>query len=674
MSGNTVLYVSGSDEHGTPITISAEKMKVKPSEIADRYHREHLETFKSLDIEFDIFTRTTYPEHQELCDEFIQDFLKKGYLSQHEMISPYCPTCRRFMPDRYIEGTCPYCGFDGARGDQCDNCGRTLDPQELKEPKCIVSGDAPEFRETTHLFFRLDLFQDRLLDWLDGKNFWKQNVLAYTKNFISGGLKERPVTRDIEWGVRVPVPGYENKRVYVWFEALMGYISGAMIYSRNIGSPGLWKEYYMDPDVKGYYFLGKDNIPFHTIIWPAMLMAKGGLNLPYNVPANEYMTYKGQKFSKSRKIGFTVSEMLELIPKDYLRFYLAYNLPETSDTDFSLEDVESRVNTELIDKYGNFINRVIEFITRRSLQVELSGNMDESDGKFIQSLKEGERKYRELMESVEIRKALMQWLELVRSANQYLNESAPWDLVKTNKDTASRKLFISMVAARDLSIMLNPYIPESSSMILKSIGSERVSEDGIKMSLLGDISDRFRPVSAGPPFKKLDLSEGNPNGLDLKIGTVLSVSDHPDADRLLVLKVALGYREAQIVAGLKGRVDRDSLIGRKVVILDNIKWARLRGLESQGMIIAADDGNSVCPVYPYDRTVKDGTEIRMGDFRYNASGKLEKGDLEKYNLHISVRDGKPFVVSTIDGESYDLLAGSSPITVDSNIKDGAVVR
>ena len=669
-----MLYVSGSDEHGTPITISAEKMKVSPSEIADRYHKEHLETFRSLDIEFDIFTRTTYPEHQELADEFIRDFLKKGYLSQHEMISPYCTTCGRFMPDRYIEGICPYCGFEGARGDQCDNCGRTLDPQELKEPRCIISGDTPEFRQTTHLFFRLELFQDKLLEWLEGKNFWKQNVLAYTRNFISGGLRERPVTRDIEWGVKVPVPGYENKRVYVWFEALMGYISGARIYSRKVGKPDLWKEYYMDPEVKGYYFLGKDNIPFHTIIWPAMLMAKGGLNLPYNVPANEYMTYRGQKFSKSRKIGFTVSEMLEIIPKDYLRFYLAYNLPETSDTDFSIEDVESRVNTELIDKYGNYINRVLEFITRRNLHVEYRGETDDSDRRFLDILIGGEKRYRELMEAVEIRKALMQWLDLVKSANQYLNESAPWDLVKTNQEAASRKLFISMVAARDLTVMLNPYIPESSSKIMEGIGSERVKKEGIRITLLGDINDRFEPLSFGPPFRKLDLSEGNPNGLDLKVGTVISVSDHPDADRLLVLKVGLGYREAQIVAGLKGRVDPEKLVGRKVVILDNIKWAKLRGLESQGMIIAADDGNSVCPVYPEDKSVKDGTEIRMGYFRYNSSGKVEKTDLAKYNLHTIVRDGKPVVVSTIEGEDYELRAGNTRLTVDPEIGEGAVVR
>ena len=674
LSGNSVLYVSGSDEHGTPITISAEKMGVSPSVIADRYHYEHLETFRNLDIIFDIFTRTSYPEHQEMSDSFFDDFMKKGYLSQHEMISPYCVTCGRFMPDRYIEGTCPYCGYSGARGDQCDNCGRTLDPQELKDPRCIVSGDPPEFRTTTHLFFRLDKFQDRLLKWLEGKDFWKQNVLSYTRNFISGGLKERPITRDIEWGVRVPVKGFENKRVYVWFEALMAYVSGAIRYSKLSGAPDLWKEYYMDPEVKGYYFLGKDNIPFHTIIWPAMLIARGDLNLPYNVPANEYMTYKGEKFSKSRKVGFTVNEMLQIVPKDYIRFYLAYNLPETADTDFSLEDLESRVNTELIDKYGNFINRVLEFIARKGVNVKGPHEPDENDRSFLENMAGMEKECRDLIERVEIRKSLIQWLEMVRSANQYLNESAPWRLVKDNPEAASRKLFISMVAARDLTVLLNPYIPESSAGILESIGSKLVRDEGISMNVLGRMDDVFEPRSAGPPFKKIDMKAGNPNGLDLKVGTILSVNDHPDADRLLVLRISLGYREAQIVAGLKGRVDQDKLVGRKVVILDNIKHAKLRGIESQGMIIAADDGTTVCPVFPSDTGIKDGTEVRMGEYRYNSSGKIEKDDLQKYHLHVRVASGVAEVVAEIDGEEYVLNAGSSPLTVDASVKDGSAVR
>lgn len=674
LSGNQVLYVSGSDEHGTPITLTAEKLGVTPGEIADRYHREHLETFRKLDIDFDIFTRTSYPEHQEVSDQFILDFMQKGYLREHEMISPFCLTCNRFLPDRYIEGTCPHCGFEGARGDQCDNCGRTLDPQELKEPRCIISGDAPQFRETTHLFFALDRFQDSLLKWLGDKNYWKQNVLGYTRNFISSGLKERPVTRDIEWGLTVPVKGFEKKRVYVWFEALMGYISGAMIYSKNIGKPDLWKEYYMDGEVKGYYFLGKDNIPFHTIIWPAMLMARGGLNLPFNVPANEYLTYKGQKFSKSRKIGFTVNEILEVVPKDYLRFYLAYNLPEFADSDFVLDDVESRVNTELIDKFGNYVNRVLEFIRKKGVDVNNHPELGRDDLAFISSFIEGENKVLDYLDKVEIKKALFQWLELVKNANQYLNDSAPWTLVKSDPEAAKTKLFVSMVLARDLTLLLNPFLPQTSDRILESIGSRIINSGEKSFRRLGDLDDSFLPKSTGPPFSPMDLSSNNPNGLDIKTGTVLSMQDHPSADRLVVLKVSLGYREAQIVAGLKGKVDQSELVGKKVAILDNIKWARLRGIESQGMILAADDGNRVVPIFPTDDSVKDGTEVKMGGFRYNGAGKLEKDSLGKYSLHIRKREGKNEVVATISGEDLVLNTGDGTMSCKDIISDGAVVR
>lgn len=674
LSGDEVLYVSGSDEHGTPITLAAEKLGVSPREIADRYHNEHLETFRRLDINFDIFTRTTYQEHQELCDEFILDLKEKGLLREHEMISPFCITCNRFLPDRYIEGTCPYCGYESARGDQCDNCGRTLDPQELKDPRCIISGDRPEFRETTHLFFALDMFQDRLLKWLDDKNYWKQNVLTYTRNFISSGLKERPVTRDIEWGLTVPLEGFEKKRVYVWFEALMGYISGAMRYSKIRGKPDLWKNYYMDENVRGYYFLGKDNIPFHTIIWPAMIMARGGINLPYNVPANEYLTYKGQKFSKSRKIGFTVNEMLEVIPKDYLRFYLCYNLPEFADSDFDLEDVQNRVNTELIDKFGNFINRVLEFIRKKSIEVNGHGEIRKEDLEFISTFREGERKMLEDLEKVEIKKALFHWLELVKKANQYLNDSGPWNLIKTDPELASTKLFLSLVLARDLTILINPFIPESSDKILLSLGSSSVNAETINFKVLGSIEDRFSPDFSGPPFTRLDLSSYNPNGLDIRTGTVLSVEDHPSADRLLVLKVSLGYRIAQIVAGLKGKIDPDQLRGKKVAILDNIKWAKLRGVESQGMILAADDGERVIPIYPANSEAKDGTEVKIGGFRYNGKGKIEKDSLGAYNLHIIKKSGRSDVVALIDGEEFYLNTGDENLICDDVMSDGSKVR
>ena len=310
MMGNQVLYVSGSDEYGTPITIKADKEHRSPREIADFYHNAHLNTFRSLDINFDIFSRTTDPIHTQTTSEFFLDLLHKGYLVERNMIAPYCPGCDRFMPDRYIVGTCPNCGYKDARGDQCDECGKTLDAKDLIDPKCSICGTVPEFRETNHFFLRLDLLQDRLLEWIDTRKDWRPNVINFTRNFILSGLKERPITRDIDWGVPIPLEGYDHKRIYVWFEALIGYVSASRVFFSGTENPDGWMEYWKDSTVPVYNFMGKDNIEFHTIIWPAMIMARGDLNLPYRVVANEYLRFRGEKFSKSRGIGFTVDEII----------------------------------------------------------------------------------------------------------------------------------------------------------------------------------------------------------------------------------------------------------------------------------------------------------------------------------------------------------------------------
>ncbi|MCL4341947.1 MAG: methionine--tRNA ligase [Candidatus Thermoplasmatota archaeon] len=675
MIGDEVLFVSGSDEHGTPITITAEKEKVDPYIVSSRFHEEHLKTFRNLDINFDIFTRTTYPEHAEVVREFFLDFMTKGYLTERMMVSPFCLSDNRFMPDRYIEGTCPYCGFPQARGDQCDNCGRTLDPQDLKDPRCILHGTTPEFRETKHLFFRLDLFQKDLLEWLSTRTNWRPNVMAFTRNFIRGGLKERPITRDISWGVPVPVEGYEDKRIYVWFEALMGYVSGARIYSSRIGRNDYWKEFYLDPEVPNYYFMGKDNIPFHTIIWPAMLLAKGQYNLPHMVVANEYLRFKGRQFSKSRGIGFSVDEVLKVVDRDYLRFYLAFNLPEGGDSDFSLEDLQSRVNTELIDKFGNFIHRISSFVVNNNISPRFNENlMDEDDRKIISSAADIVATYRNHMENVEIKKALAQWMELVRLSNTYFNDSAPWALRKTNPEKCSMKLHISLVLAEQQAAMAYPFIPSSAETILKIIGSEKFSKEGFSMTLFTFNGSSFSPVRSDPPFRKLDIIRDNPNFADLKVGQISSVAPHPSADKLYIIRVNLGYRQAQVVAGLRPYYRENELVGRKVVIVDNLKWARLRGEESQGMLLAADDGRRVSLVTPEDQSVKPGTPVRIGDFDYNSSGKIDIDRLRDLKLHVEDIDGMPRVVAEIDGEILPLNVSGNLIVTHEPVKAGSIVR
>ncbi|WP_297215421.1 methionine--tRNA ligase [Thermoplasma sp.] len=497
--GNQVLYVSGSDEYGTPITVRAEKEGKTPREIADRYYEEHLETFRNLNINFDIFMRTTWPEHSDNAQDFFLKLLNAGYIEKGTMIAPYCRKIGRFMPDRYIEGTCPYCHYPKARGDQCDNCGRTLDPQDLIDPKCILSGETPEFRETDHFFLRLDLLEDRLKEWISTRSFWKPNVVAYTQNFISGGLKRRPITRDIDWGVRIPLQGYETKRIYVWFEALIGYITGAKEYSKRIGNPDLWKEFYFDPEARNYYFIGKDNIPFHAIIWPAMLMGYGGFNLPYDIPANEYLTFKGQQFSKSRGIGYSVDDLLKAVPVDYLRYYVASILPETGDSDFSIEELVNTVNSDLIDKYGNLVYRVVSFIDKYDLKVEpVDVTRDEEFLYAIHSF----QAFLDELSSVHIKKGLSIWLDLAIYANGFFNRSEPWKTVKIDRNRLNHDLYLSLKIIEILTAMAYPYIPASSERMWDLLGIPfRIDDSYNRLNEMHTFDVRRGSI----PFVKLDL-------------------------------------------------------------------------------------------------------------------------------------------------------------------------
>ncbi|KAA8922262.1 methionine--tRNA ligase [Thermoplasma sp.] len=497
--GNEVLYVSGSDEYGTPITVRAEKEGRSPKEIADIYYEEHLRTFENLNINFDIFMRTTWPEHSENAQEFFLKLLNEGYIEKGTMIAPFCRKIGRFMPDRYIEGTCPYCHYPKARGDQCDNCGRTLDPQDLIDPKCILSGETPEFRETEHFFLRLDLLEEKLKSWISTKTYWKPNVLAYTQNFISGGLKKRPITRDIDWGVRIPLDGYDTKRIYVWFEALIGYITGAREYSKRIGNPDLWKEYYFDPEVRNYYFIGKDNIPFHALIWPAMLMGYGGFNLPYDIPANEYLTFKGQQFSKSRGIGYSVDDLLKAVPADYLRYYVASILPETGDSDFSLEELVSTVNSDLIDKYGNLVYRIVSFIDKYGLTLD---PVDVNGDEEFQYARRSFESWLDDLSGVHVKRALSRWLDLAIYANGFFNRSEPWKTVKNDRQKLNHDLYLSLKITEFLTVMAYPYIPSSAIKIWDILG--------IPFSIDSSYSHLYEmhgfSVHRGSiPFEKIDL-------------------------------------------------------------------------------------------------------------------------------------------------------------------------
>ena len=675
MHGNEVMFVSGSDEHGTPATLAADRLNISPKEIADRYHKEHAEAFRNLDIIFDIYTRTTYPEHRDTVAEFFLDFNSKGLLSEHTMVAPFCPKDNRFMPDRYIEGKCPNCGFEPARGDQCDNCGKILDPQELISPKCVLCGTAPEFRETKHMFFRLDLFQDRLIQWLEGKEFWRHSVLAFTRNFIKAGLRERPITRDIEWGVPVPLEGYEHKRIYVWFEALLGYISGAKVLSERLGKKDYWKEFYFDRDVKMYHFMGKDNIIFHTIIWPAMLMGRGEYNLPYIVVANEFLTFNGQQFSKSRGIGYSVDEILKLASKDYVRYYMSSIMPESSDTDFNIEDFQSRVNGELIDKFGNYIHRLTSFIANNNLAISsFEARPDETDRHALEFARERISSYNDFLEKVEIKKALGEWLELVKFANSYFNSAQPWRLVKTDVSQCVSKLYHSLVLAQYSTALLYPFVPGASARIMEIIGSSKYQEKGFTSDLLSQEGSEFKPAKGEPPFQKLALIKENPNFADLRIGEIMEAREHPDADKLYVLKVNLGTNEIQLVAGLRKHYTADELVGRKIVVIANLKPTKLRGEVSQGMLLAADDGEKVSLLAPLDGKLRAGDPVKIGEYGFNNSGKIELDKLKALELRMEASLSGTVATAILDGRRVEILAGEAQVTSHRPVKEGAQIR
>ncbi|RMD99283.1 MAG: methionine--tRNA ligase, partial [Calditrichaeota bacterium] len=359
-----VIFICGTDEHGAAITLLADKLGKHPREIVDYYWKDHKETFDQFGISFDIFSRTTEPIHYKTSQEFFLSLYHKGYLVERTIKQLYCPKDKRFFLFCYVEGTCPHCGYPGARGDQCEKCGKWIDPLELIEPRCMICGTTPEVRETTHLYMDLKKFEDRLRAWLDTKTHWKDNVRNFCYGWLNEGLEERAVTRDLDWGVPVPLPGYEGKVLYVWIDAPIGYLSATKKWAENIGDPERWRRYWLQEDTKLVHFIGKDNIVFHAIVWPAVLMGQDGYILPSEIPANEFLNIEGRKISTSKNYAIWLREYLEQFPPDPMRYVLASTMPENKDSDFSWRDFQGRVNGELADILGNFINRTLSFVNK----------------------------------------------------------------------------------------------------------------------------------------------------------------------------------------------------------------------------------------------------------------------------------------------------------------------
>ena len=470
LKGNEVLMVSGSDSHGTPVTLEAEKRGVPPEEVFGQYHAEFLDNWKRLGITFDLFTSTHTENHEAVAQDMFLRLHDSGYIYKDVMTQPFCETDGRFLADRYVEGTCPNCGFDAARGDQCDNCGRTLDPQDLINIACGLCGNTPVFRDTEHFFLKLSAFQDQLKEWVAGQDHWRPNVRNFTLGYLKEGLHDRAITRDIDWGITIPLDGYEGKRIYVWFEAVIGYLSASIEWAKSNGDGDTWKSFWQD-DCRAYYFMAKDNIPFHTMIWPAMLMGYGGLNLPYDVPANEYLTLEGKPFSTSRNWAVWLPDYLDTYEPDPLRYVLAASMPETSDSDFSWREYVRANNDELVATYGNLVHRVLTMSYRNfDAQVPQAGDLD---GASTQLLDDAGLRFQEAganIEACRFRAALRSAMALAQAANRYLDRKAPWQAIKADKPGAATTLWTGLTVINCLKIALYPFLPFSSQKLHEMLG------------------------------------------------------------------------------------------------------------------------------------------------------------------------------------------------------------
>ncbi|MBE43532.1 MAG: methionine--tRNA ligase [Chloroflexi bacterium] len=470
LKGNNVLMVSGSDAHGTPVTITAEANGSTPEEVASSYQEEFLQDWKDLGISFDLFTSTHTDNHFSVSQDIFLKLYEKDFIYKDTMSQPYCEDHQRFLADRYVEGICPHCDSEGARGDQCDACGNTLDPKDLINIRHRDCTYTPVFKDTEHFFLRLSVFEKQLLDWTRKQDHWKPNVKNFTVGFLEGGLKDRAITRDITWGVPVPIPGYESKRIYVWFEAVIGYLSASIEAGDQFGNPNLWIDFWKG-NSRSFYFMGKDNIPFHTVIWPAMLLAYEGYNLPYDVPANEYVNMESQKISTSRNWVINLKDAVQRYDPDPIRYTLSAIMPETSDSNFTWEEFVRRNNDELVATFGNLVNRVLSMIHRNfDGQVPKRGNIGNSEIKLNKLAETTLISVSESIESCKFREGLAHCMSLAREVNRYLDEKAPWTAIKSDIDSASTTLNISVNIINCLKTVLHPYLPFSTQALQEMLG------------------------------------------------------------------------------------------------------------------------------------------------------------------------------------------------------------
>ncbi len=617
MRNDDVVFICGSDEHGVPITIAADKEGVTPQDIVDRFHEMNKRTFEQFGITFDYFGRTSSQVHHETSQDFFRVLNKKGIFKKKSETQLYDEKAGMFLPDRYVKGTCPHCNYSEAFSDQCEKCGTSLSPSDLIEPRSMVTGEKPVYRETEHWFLPLGDFQGELKSWLDRTENWKPNVMGQVKSWLNQGLGDRAVTRDLTWGVPVPIEGFEGKVLYVWFDAPIGYISATKEWAEQKGEPGLWEQYWRDPESDLIHFIGKDNIVFHCIMFPSVLMSYDGYVLPKNVPANEFLNLEGQKLSTSRGWAVWVHEYLKDFEPDLLRYVLGTGLPETKDSDFSWKYFQEHVNGELADILGNFVFRTLSFTSRYfDNKVPEAGQLTGEDQAVLGEITRLKTEIEESYETFRFRDAIQKSMNLARAGNKYFTEMEPWHLRKTDTARCGTVLNVCCQITAALSVLFDPITPDACRKLRESLDIVKAGWDDITEHTL----EAGTPVAKGEIlFKKLEdevieaqykkleeqtraQEETGPelqpikntitfedfSKLDIRIGEVLDAERVPKSDKLLKLTIDIGLEKRTILAGIAQHVDPGELTGKKVTVVANLKPRKMMGVPSEGMVLMAE--------------------------------------------------------------------------------------
>lgn len=619
-----VIYICGTDEHGTPISISADQEGVSPAEVVKRYHESIKAAFAALEIDFDNFSGTSRPAHYQLSQDFFSALYDKGHVIPRVTRQFYCEHDKRFLPDRYVEGTCPRCGDPGARGDQCDACGQIYETTTLVEPRCKICGNQPVIRETTHWYLQLNDFSAHLERWIAKKDYWKENVRNFMLNLLEQGLVERPITRDLSWGVPVPLADAGDKVLYVWFEAPIGYISSTVEWAERSGQPDRWKDYWLDPETRLVHFIGKDNIIFHALIWPAVLMGQNqSYCLPYDIPANEFLNLEGKKLSTSRNWAIWVDEIVERFPAEYLRYYLACIAPEKGDSDFSFRDFQLKVNGELNNVLGNLANRVFAFagknfdgkIAHPQLSASAQALLDEAFTVFRQ-INAGYQDYQ-----VKANTRLV--MDIARLGNRFFDERKPWAEIKTDPETVKETLWTCLTLLRLVSVALFPILPSAMDRLRGMMGLEPLAKweqpDLGADYTLRDTKPLFaklddaqieaeiallhqKAAQAGMPETsepiKAQITYDDFSRLDIRVATVLEAAPVPKTNKLLHLRVDLGNEQRELVAGIAEHYKAADVTGKQVLMLVNLEPRTIRGIVSQGMVLAVNTPDTLLLVHP----------------------------------------------------------------------------